>query len=53
MSETGSLLDGVQLAETLGESFPTIFENGLVIHKDKESFLYVLLPALKPGERLA
>ena len=31
----------------LGESLPTIFENGLVIHKDKESFLFVPLLALK------
>lgn len=31
----------------LGESLPTILENELVIHKDKESFLFVPLLALK------
>lgn len=31
----------------LGESLPTIFENGLVIHKYQESFIFVPLLALK------
>jgi len=37
----------------LGESLPTIFENGLVIHKDKESFLVVPLLALKMKKDLS
>jgi hypothetical protein len=37
----------------LGESLPTIFENGLVIHKDKESFLVVPLLVLKMTKDLS
>ena len=37
----------------LGESLPTIFENELVIHKDKESFLVVPLLALKMKKDLS
>ena len=37
----------------LGESLPTIFENGLVIHKEKESFLFFPLLALKMKKDLS